>query len=76
MPETISVGRGEVTTWGLRLTCEKRGEPVLTTTEIAEYANIPLAMAEDQLEELAELNEVYRKDVDGATLWSPADLRP
>lgn len=69
-PDAITIDRGEITAWGIRLLCQVRGEPALTTGEVASIGNIPRAAAVDQLEALETQGLVGSKvSEDGQQWW-------
>lgn len=76
-PDAISIERGEITSWGLRLVCEVRGERTLTTAEIADITRIPKRAAEEQLEQLEYQGLVgSKRSEDGQRWWYVRDSRP
>lgn len=74
MSNAMAPNRGEITAEGLMRACSVRGEPALTTTEIAKIANVSNDAARAQLKRLESNNTIDRETVGwGEQLWYVSD---
>lgn len=70
--ELAEVGRGEIRPEVVELLCQLRGEPALTTEEIASAIGLSKPMVRQRLEELDRRGELESKRFGcGAYTWWP-----